>query len=128
MTAMGQRLQAGETLYSAWFPRGGDYAVFRAQLIDKAGSGSPEIVTTVYHKNKEDAGDGSILQVGGGSTDVEIVLTDGMGNGQIVSADTGNYSSEEAPLKELVRLKFACTGNWMRFQMLQPAWYNKARV
>jgi hypothetical protein len=127
MTAMGQRLQAGETLYSAWFPRGGDYAVFRAQLIDKAGADSPEITIKVFHKNKEDAGDGSVLQVGG-STDVEIDLTDGLTDGTIVSADTGNFSSSEAPLKELVRLKFACTGSWMRFQMLQPVWYNKARV
>ena len=126
MTAMGQRLQAGETLYSAWFSRGGDYAVFRAQLIDKAGSGSPEIVTTVYHKNKEDAGDGSALQSGGVS--VEIDLTSGLSDGAIVSADTGNYGGSSGPLKELVRLKFACTGNWMRFQMLQPAWYSKARV
>ena len=126
MTAMGQRLQAGETLYSAWFPRGGDYAVFRAQLIDLAGSGTPEITVTFFHKNKEDAGDGAELAPGGSPAEIE--LGSGVGVGGVVSLDLGNVSGNAAPLKELVRLKFACTGNWIRFQMLQPAWYSKARV
>ena len=126
MTAIGQRLQADESVYSAWFPRGGDYAVFRAQLIDKAGSGSPAITITFFHKNKEDAGDGTVLSPGGSTA--ELQLTNSNSPGDVEAIDLGDFASSGGALLELVRLKFACTGNWMRFQMLQPVWYNKARV
>jgi hypothetical protein len=125
MTAMGQRLQADETVYSAWFPRGGDYAVFRAQLIDKAASGTPSLTITFYHKNQEDAGDGDEVSAGGG---LDLELTNSNSPGDVASVDLGNVGGAAYPVKELVRLKLACSGNWMRFQMLQPAWYNWARV
>lgn len=119
MAAMGQRLQKDETVFSSWFPRGADYAVFRAQLIDRLDTDS-DLTIEIFHKNTEDAGNGG--QVGSFS----LLWNAGEANGTVKSVDVTDG------MKELVRFKYQCTSSsstgWFRFQMLQPTWYDAAKA
>lgn len=119
MTAIGQRLQDGENIYSSWFSRQADYAVFRAQLIDYEASGADVAIDiTFLHKNIEDDGDGEELD----PLTYKLTIGDADANGDVKSLDVTEG------FKELVRLKFACTNGWVRFRMLQPSWYNTANA
>jgi hypothetical protein len=102
------------TLYSPWFPRGGDEGVFTYELMVSEGGGTFSV--DVLDKNTEDTGDGvsasaSFSQVG--STDF--------------------HTSEPVPkLEELVRFKYVLTTEsadaTVLFRMLAPTWFSQAGV
>jgi hypothetical protein len=109
MTAFGQTLNAGDTVYSPWFPQQAENCVFRADLIDT--TGSPTLTISIFHKNVEDTGDGS-------------------SNSSFAAMSSAGVASKQATgLKQLVRFKYAATGTGtVLFRMLTPVWYDNARV
>lgn len=109
MTAFGQTLNAGDTVYSPWFPRQANHCVFWADLIDK--TGSPTLTISIVHKSMETTGDGTVKTSFTGMT------------------ATGLASQNVDDLLQLVRFKYAVTGTGtVVFRMLTPVWYDGARV
>lgn len=109
---------AGAAVYSPWFPRQGDNAVFTLDTIEIQGTGA-QLSVQVFTKNSEDAGDGAVADDGMGSA-VEIVRTLADGPGRENNTWEGN-------LKEMVRYKFIMknsTDDWALFRMLPPVWFD----
>lgn len=94
-------------VYSPWFPRQGDNAIFTLDLVDATGT----ILVEVFSKNTEDTGDGG------------SALTPNSGS----KSSPGRTSFElSGNLKELVRYRFTVSGsgNWVLFRMLPPVWFD----
>ena len=98
-------------LFSAWFPREADNAIFSFEQIMLEGGSS--FVVKVFHKNTEETGEGAAH---GGSFSVE--------------SDNIHWGTFTA-LKELVRFHYEVKdGNWgngpcfVIYRMLAPTWYN----
>ena len=108
---IGQYLPVGSDVYSPWFPREADNAIFTFETIDKDTASSPDLTVKVYHKNTETAGPGAELTAASA----------------FASIDSTKYESGRfTGLKEMVRFKFSVTGSWVLFRMLQPTWYDTA--
>ena len=105
-------------IYSPWFPRQADNAIFTFYQIQKL-LGTGDLVVEIFHKNAEDLGPGSLIT----STFVE-------------EGSSGVFwtSTPVTGLKELVRCRvhagFASGaghyGAW--FRILEPTWFNRARA
>jgi hypothetical protein len=137
MNLPGRRLFKGDTIYSDWFPRGGDNMIFRAQRLAVVDSASPDAVTvtiTVYTKNSHDT-TGPGLPVKNtdvtGDPDYAIVLS--AGSEEIEQTIIVSGDSETAPvdgLLELVRFKCVCAnGNAdasVLFRIFPPVFFDQA--
>lgn len=107
------------SVYSPWLPRGADYVLATLDLIKayNLGASIGSLEVRVFHKNAEDAGDGT--QVGTTSISRETA---------------GRTTTEFGPLKELVRFKFtigavgASATGWALFRMLSPVWFDAVKV
>ena len=104
--------QGSTTLFTPWLPRQADNAVFSYEVIDSMGGTS--LTVQVYHKNREDPGEGTPID-GVGSPDWTA-------SGSIY---TGTFNG----LKEIVR--FAVTTNasglGVCYRILPPTWYNDTK-
>lgn len=101
------------SVYSPWFSRGGDRAIFTLEVVEGTLSSLLSTLTVQpFHKNSDEAGDGAQV------------------SGLTISRDSlGNSSAEFGPFKELVRYKFSIGGTsmdlrWAAFRMLTPVWYD----
>ena len=111
-----QVLDTGDTVFSPWFPRQGDSAIFTLDVVDiDGGAAANQITVQVFTKNSEDAGSGS--QTG---SDITRDGTEG----------AGQAGAEYGSLKELVRYKFSVTGTGTRvlFRMLPPSWFDSVKA
>jgi hypothetical protein len=102
---------AATSVYSPWFPRGSDNAIFTFETI--ASFGTPGFTVDVYHRNADEAGNGAAAT--------------GVGSWTTVGT-TFQYRRYDN-LKEMVRFKFnlAPTGtSGVLYRMLDPTWFNKA--
>lgn len=110
----------GTTVYSPWFPRGGDFVVVTAELVAKSGS-TPSLKIELYHKDSSDTGDGDNVDSAG--TPKNITLTT-VGRTSTDWAASGTISG----FKELVRYKFTMSGSggndWSLYRLLPPQWYD----
>ena len=107
MRALGQHLDAGDSVSSDWFPRQGDNCIVYWEVID-AGSGG-NLVVTIYHKDPEDT-----------SQDGAVPGTSSAGS----QTNAGRESSTANGLLELVKLKFAASTAAVQFRVLGITWYN----
>lgn len=107
------------TVFSPWFPRGGDYGIFTLDLVAFSSSdGNFKFSVQLVQKNSSVTGNGA--NVG--------TAIDRLGN-----AGPGRSAGDiTAGFEELVRYKFTLhfpstgTGvNWVVFRMLAPVWYDK---
>ena len=104
------KASAGLTIYSPWFPRQADNVRFNIDLDDVNGA-TLDIV--LFHKNREDTGDGSTT-----GTSISALNT------------LGRTVAEFKGLKEMVRYKFVVkadsngTLGWILFRMLPPIWFD----
>ncbi len=107
-----QLLLSGQTVYSPWFARGGDYVRVTLDLI-AASSGVDKLKVEVFTKNREEATDGAVAT-----------------GTAIDTATVGRSSTEYSVLKELVRYKFTPggTGQNFLFRMLAPVWLDAVKV
>lgn len=101
------------SVYSPWFPRGGDRAIFTLEIVETNLHGSASLVVQAFHKNSEDVGDGTLI------------------SGASISAGGVGVSSQLfGPFEELVRYKFSIAAEeefellWAAFRMLSPAWFD----
>ena len=109
-------------LYSPWFPREGDNAIFTMEIIAKlnlASASTSTMVVDVYHKEAEDTGNGVLA--------VSNIYASPIGpaddKGFFVSAPIEN-------LKEMVRFKYRMDCNSFvaafLYRMLPTTWFNAA--
>lgn len=113
-----QLLTAGCTIYSPWFPRGGDSMI---ATIDVVAINAAQIVVKVFTKSIDDTGDGH-----NANTSVSISRT---GTGR---APAEWLSTPSTGLQELVRYEFTVTEDfvpggdvaWVLFRMLTPVWFD----
>lgn len=111
---IGHTLLSDTKVFSPWFPREADNAVFSYEQIKLTGDA---FNVKVYHKNTEDTGDGSDT---------------GVSFSQIGSTDI--YSTTATGLKELIRFSVEVTGDWsggskfVVYRMLAPTWYNTIKA
>lgn len=114
------------TLYSPWFPRGGDFGLFTIEATSMGGT-SLTLTAVLVHKNASDPGDGA--PVDGNITDLKRSAvgreTIDFYNGRV------NSGTPFGGFKELVRYKFTLSGgatsttSWATFRMLPTTWYDK---
>jgi hypothetical protein len=115
----GKGTGVGVTVYTPWFPRGGDNARFAYEIIDDTSSDSDtNFVVDVFTKKSEDSGDGASIgaalsswaTVPSGSRFREATATGGM--------------------QDLVRFEIQIIGEetpaWYLYRFLTPVWYEKA--
>ncbi|MCB9583767.1 MAG: hypothetical protein H6718_00125 [Polyangiaceae bacterium] len=106
---IGQFLPNGAIIFSPWFPREADNAIFTFETIDNDGSGS--LTVDVYHKNTEDPGPGAALSA----------------TAAFSAIGSTNYKSGRfVGIKEMVRFRYTGSGGWVIFRMLHPTWFNTA--
>lgn len=135
MNIPGRTFLTGETFYSDWFPRGGDDAIFRAQLT--AQSGTPSSAITIYTKNREEDTytNGLVVQdstpapydFGFKSTDTPSP-SPGQTRQVIVQSVTGGSTGTSRGLLELVRFKITVTGDPDEYQAVRifpPVWMDR---
>jgi hypothetical protein len=105
--------------YGDWMPRGGDNVILTVEGIDYAGGAAdPTLNVVLFHKNAEDAGDGTQV----GSTISFTGLATRFKHVQV----TG--------LKEIVRIRVQCVSaepepaarQWYHFRVLTPVWYDSS--
>ena len=98
-------------VFSPWFPRGADNAVFTYESIKTVGSAT--LTITVVHKNREDTGNGTSA-----------------GDTWTAVAGSAFKTQTILQLKELVRFEFELTSSsgdaFCLYRMLAPTWFNDA--
>jgi hypothetical protein len=115
---------ATTTLYSPWFPRGGDHAIFGLEV--QAWSQSDpdtKLKIEVYHKKREESGDGALA--GSASDKIEIAS-----NASEPWRSTRDWGS--VGFYDLVRFKITFTADsstqWAIFRILAPIWYDSVKA
>jgi hypothetical protein len=102
------------TLYSPWFPRGGDQGIFTYEVMVIIGGGAFSV--DVLDKNTEDTGNGS-------SASASFAQ---------VGTTTFYKSGVISNLEELVRFRFVLAAETnaatVLFRMLAPTWFSRAGV
>lgn len=122
----GRTLQAGESVLSDWLPRGGDNAIFRAQLVAAELSGADPVGTVsikVLTKNSEEPGDGAEITAAA----MSFTTTDDVGDikEELVISTAG--SSASTGIMEMLRYKVECTNGWMRVSVFPPVFFDSAQ-
>ena|SRR5688500_13941563 len=103
----------GTSVYSPWFPRQGDVALFTLEI---GAVSSVTLTVEVATKNTEDPGDGTLV------------------GGSISRGTVGRSATTWGPtdLEELVRFKFTAVGDgvgdWVLFRMLPAVWFDSLKV
>ena len=122
----GRTLQAGEGVFSDWFPRGGDNAVFRAQLVAAELSSGPvgDVDIRVFTKNSEDQGNGDEISAAA----ITMGNTAGSSVGDIAEqlVISTHGSSASTGIMEMLRYKVEVTGGWMRVNVFPPVFFDSA--
>lgn len=99
----------GTRVFSPWFPRQGDNAIFTVDVVAISGV---TLSVEVFTKNTEDAGNGSPVSPASGSLSGIV--------------DPGAVAATWGPdtLLELVRYRYTVesAGDWVLFRMLTPVW------
>ena len=106
------------TIFSPWFPRGGDNAIFSLDVIDV--DGTPSLAVDIFTKNSEDTGEGAMTGISFSMTGTTAGVT-----------TTRLESTKTNGMLELVRYQFKLTagnaGDWILFRMLPTSWYDDVR-
>lgn len=99
-----------------WFEREADAFICIAEVLSIAG-GATQLKIEVWHKNREDIGDGVVLAPPGGST--------------ITMTSVGRWSPVTwSGLYELVRFKFTLTTSdigWAMLRVLPVSWFDTVK-
>lgn len=117
-----QRLFKDDSVFSPWFPRGGDILIATVDVIDIPASGGT-LTVKVFTKTADDPGDGDDAA---GVAGTEISRTSAEGAGQ---EDQEWVAESLTPgLEDLVRYKFTFTASAatdsVLFRMLAPVWFD----
>lgn len=103
-------------VWGEWFPRRADNAIFTLEVAAIELPGDGGFTVQVYHKNREDSGDGSVIAPSMSLTAI------------------GRTASTIEGLKELVRYRYELANEsdaaaaWALSRMLAANWYDDAKV
>jgi len=115
----------GSSVFTPWFPRQADYAVFAYEIILKDASAS--IAVAVYHKDSEDSGPGSAL-----TADFNAMNTAAGSSTTVFSLDTATADSSGVELKELVRFRITSENEGtplpLHYRFFETTWYNRGEA
>ena len=117
-----QLLIQGSTVFSPWFPRGGDNVTATLEVVEIS---SATLKVELFTKNSEDAGNGSNADSAGTPISISATAT-----GR-TSATWSQPTTSTVSIKEMVRYKFTVTGtgtNWVLFRMLPPVWFDSVEA
>ena len=110
---LGEILLSPAYVLTPWMTRQADNAIFTCEVIVYNGTTSPYVDFAVFHKNRDEAGEG---------TDASATIASSTG------AETNSIfiSAQAEGLKELVRfaVKQKSGSIFTRIRFLQPTWYN----
>ncbi|MHC4516218.1 MAG: hypothetical protein ACYS5W_21320 [Planctomycetota bacterium] len=133
MNFQGRRFRNGEQVYSEWFQRGGDNAIFRAEKInaDVPSSGGITVKFEFYSKNSDDQSDGTVIEKDGGAGNYELSISDtDSAIKQLVIKSTTDTPTPLEGFQELVRIRASVTAggddNWLLGRMFPPVWFDEA--
>ena len=111
---IGTFLGYGATVFTPWMRRQADYALFTFEVIDNPDG--LDVTFERYDRNTEDYGSGQ-------PTGVVLTIT------------TGSDTYAVSNLLEMIRFKITVagpeaspTGTGVIYRMLEPTWYNEAKV
>jgi hypothetical protein len=127
MNFQGRRFRNGEAIYSEWFTRGGDNAIFRAEKInaDVPTSGGITVTFRFYTKNRDEAGDGSIVK-DSSNNDYTLQIAETDTTIQQVVAESTKTAGQG--FEQLVRVKATVAAggddNWLLGRQFPPVWYD----
>ena len=99
----GKVLFNNESVFTDWFPRGGDNLLIRAQMFARE-SGSQTVTINLYSKKTDATGDGTLLKDVSGST-FAVVLNSLVVTSGIYLPKATNSGVEDGGMRELVRYK-----------------------
>jgi hypothetical protein len=123
----GLRLFSGDVYYGAWSPRRHDNMIARAECVDLDTTGG-KVTITFYTKNKDDPGDGVLVENG---EDVPVAFklvvdTKGAVTGTLV--DSSSVSS--FGMKEIVRCRYTwsggSSGDWLLLRQFPFVFFDDA--
>jgi hypothetical protein len=104
-----QYLFRDNPVYGPWMERRGDNVRITA---DVAAPNASTLSVSLFQKNTEDAGDGTLVS-----------------GGSISATTVGRATKEYTGLKEIVRYKFEVTGGpAVLFRMLGPLWFDEVEA
>lgn len=99
-------------VFSPWFPRQADNAVFTLEIVAK--QGSTKLTVQLFTKTTDDAGDGGAVA---SPTDVGSVGRTAL--------------PQEGEMQTLVRYRYTASagsaGDWILFRLLPPVWYDTVK-
>ena len=133
MNFQGRRFKKDEKIFSEWFPREGDNAVFRAQAVDRVGS-TTKVTFKFYTKNSDVVGNGAVVDkppaAGGGAYTLVIDDPDPTGDHGFTELVIKSETTTGEGFDELVRLEAHCEGSaatdWLLCRFFTPIFYNWA--
>ena len=111
-----QLLIEGSVVYSPWFARGGDNAIFTLDVVQYMLGTNNSLTVEVLTKSSEDTGDGDAIS--------NVVITATAAGRSSVECD----STVSNGINELVRYKFTVSGDStgsVLFRMLTPVWFDE---
>lgn len=126
MNIPGRTFLTGESFYSDWMPRGGDDAIFRAQLIALQGT-TVETTIKIYTKNREDTTDGEVVK-DSTPADYDFGFDSSAGAGDTSQVIVQSVNSANRGLLELVRFKISVTGeagDYHTIRIFPPVWMDR---
>jgi hypothetical protein len=134
MNLPGRKFFTGETVFSDWFPRGGDNMIFRAERITIRSDATPSIKVTisVFTKKATEVGDGDEVVDTAPSPDVPytIVLDDSSAAIEQEVIISGDGSAGVNGLEEMVRFKCVCSNgdddDYVQIRIFPPVFFDQA--
>lgn len=132
MDIPGRKLFKDESVFTGWFPRGGDNVILRADKV--AFSGTTTATIYVFTKNSETEGDGkAVEEAGAGTTPLSFTVASGDTTVKelVVSSLATSDTDHPKGLLELVRLKIAVTtatnaSDFVQVRLFPPIFFNEA--
>ena len=134
MNIPGRLFRTGETVFSDWFPRGGDNMIFRGERIAIRSDATPSIKVTisVFTKKATETGDGDevVDTTPSPDTPYTIVLDDSSDPIEQEIIISGDGSAGVNGLEEMVRFKCVCTnggdGDYVLLRIFPPVFFDQA--
>lgn len=116
MMFFGRTFQGGESVFSDWFPRGGDNAIVRTQLIAEEASAAGNLEIELFTRKSDEQGVGTMI----GST---ITLTSGGDEGTVQTVvQIGGF-------EDLVRIKVSkLSTKWMTAQVFPLVFFDSVKA
>lgn len=129
MNIPGRTFIADEKFFTDWMPRGGDDAIFRAQLTGTEGADLTSHIF-IWTKNRDEQGGGERLNDGASTpNDYDFGFVDSDLAGKTSQVLVQSVNKVERGLKELVRFEIELSsgdpGSFQAIRIFPPVWMDR---